>query len=80
MTAQPEEMIIFPLQVQHYSFIISVLQDGLKSKGVAERAKSLREHVVKIVNFWKKLPKSKQPKCDSYNIVKDAVDDPLTVA
>ena len=35
--------------------------------------------VVKIVNFWKKLPKSKQPKCDSYNIVRDAVDDLLTV-
>ena len=35
--------------------------------------------MVKIVNFWKKLPKSKQAKCDSYNIVKDAVDDPLTV-
>ena len=36
--------------------------------------------MVKIVNFWKKLPKSKQPKCDSYNLVKDAVNDPLTVA
>ena len=35
--------------------------------------------MVKIVNFWEKLPKLKQPKCDSYNIVKDAVDDPLTV-
>ena len=52
----------------------------VESKGVAERAKSLRKHVVKIVNFWKKLPKSKQPKCDNYNIVEDAVDDPLTVA
>ena len=36
--------------------------------------------MVKIVNFWEKLPKSKQPECDSYNIVKDAVDDTLTVA
>ena len=36
--------------------------------------------MVKIVNFWKKLPKLKQPKCDSDNIIKDAVDDPLTVA
>ena len=36
--------------------------------------------MVKIVNFSKKLPKSKQPKCDSYDIVKDAADDPLTVA
>ena len=52
----------------------------IESTGVAERAKPLWEHVVKIVNFWKKLPKSKEPKCDSYNIVKDAVDDPLTVA
>ena len=52
----------------------------VESKGVAERAKSLWEHVVKIVNFSKKLPKSKQPKCDSYDIVKDAADDPLTVA
>ena len=52
----------------------------VKSKRAAERAKSLWEHVVKIVNFWKKPQKSKQPKCDSYNVVKDAVDDPLTVA
>ena len=29
---QSEEMIIFPLQVQHHSLIISVLQDGLKVK------------------------------------------------
>ena len=29
----------------------------VKSKGIAERAKSLWEHVFKIVNFWKKLPK-----------------------
>ena len=48
----------------------------VESRGVAERAKSLWEHVVKIVNFWKKLTKSKQP--NSYNIVKDAVNDPLT--
>ena len=52
----------------------------IESKGVAERAKSLWEHVVKIVIFWKKLPNLKQPKRGSYNIVKDAVDDPLTVA
>ena len=51
-----------------------------ESKGVAERAKSLWEHVAKIVNFWKKLPKSKQPKCDSYNIVKGAVNDSFSVA
>ena len=35
--------------------------------------------MVKIVNFWKKLPELKQSKCDSYNIVKDVVDDPLIV-
>ena len=33
--------------------------------------------MVKTVNLWKKLPKSKQPKCDSYHIVKDAADDQL---
>ena len=53
----------------HFCAIIWV-----ESKGVAERAKSLWEHVVKIVKFWKK-----QSECDSYN-VKDAVDDSLTVA
>ena len=36
--------------------------------------------MVTIVNFWKKLRKSKQSKCDSCNIVKDAIDDSLTVA
>ena len=36
--------------------------------------------MVTIVHFWKKLRKSKQSKCDSCNIVKDAIDDPLTVA
>ena len=39
----------------------------VENKGAVERARSLWEHVVKIVHFWKKLPKSKQPKCDSYN-------------
>ena len=36
MTAQPKEMIIFPLQVEHHSLIISVLQDGLKVKGLGK--------------------------------------------
>ena len=34
MVAQPEEMIIFLLQAQLHSLIISVLQDGLKIKGL----------------------------------------------
>ena len=59
-----------------YHFCATIWVD---SKGVAERAKSLWRHVIKIVNFWKKLPKSKQPKCGSCNIVKDDVDDTLTV-
>ena len=31
----------------------------VESKGVVERAKSLWEHVVKIVNFWKNLQRLK---------------------
>ena len=34
MTAQPEEIVIFPLQVQHHSLIISVIQDRVKVKGL----------------------------------------------
>ena len=68
MTAQPKEMIIFSLQVQHHFCATS----WVESKGVVERAKSLWEHMAKIVNFWKKLPKLKQTKFDSYDILKDA--------
>ena len=36
--------------------------------------------ITNIVKFWQKLSKSKQPKCKSYKIVCDTVDDQLTCA
>ena len=47
---------------------------------VAQRAIHIWDHVGKIVKYWSKLPKSKQPSAKCYSTIKDAVDDKLTVA
>ena len=73
MTGQPDYISITGLTLFPHHFCAT---RWVESKGVAERTKSLWEHVFKILNFWKKIPKSKQPKCDSFNIVKDTFDDP----
>ena len=66
MTVQPEVIIIFLLHTGSTSFLYHFSATRwVKSKDFAEKTKSFWEHVVKIVNFWKKLPKSKQPICDS---------------
>ena len=36
------------------------------------------QHISKVVAFWLKLPKSKQPKCISFESVKEAIEDELT--
>ena len=52
----------------------------LEDKKVSERLLEIWLHNSKVVAFWLKLPKSKQPKCKSFESVKEAVEDELTTA
>ena len=52
----------------------------IEDEPVAQRAIQIWDHVGKIVKYWSKLPKSKQPSAKCYSTIKDAVDDKLTVA
>ena len=47
---------------------------------VADRLLSIWDNVVKVIRFWVKKPKSKQPKCKSYINVQKACNDLFTVA
>ena len=40
----------------------------------------IRSNIVKMISFWEKRPRSMQPKCQSYENVKFAVNDNLTSA
>jgi len=50
-----------------------------ESKPAAERAITIWPNIEKMVSFWEKQPTSKRPKSKSYDNVKKAVNDPLTV-
>ena len=50
----------------------------VEDKKVAERLLEIWSHFSKVVAFWLKLPRSKQPKCKSFESVKEAVQDELT--
>ena len=50
----------------------------VEDKKVAERLLEIWPHFSKVVAFWLKLPKSKQPICRNYESVKEAVEDELT--
>ena len=52
----------------------------VESKSVADRAVLVWPNIRKLVLFWEKLPKSKQPKCKSFLFLQNAVHDPLTIA
>ena len=52
----------------------------VEDRKVADRLIDIWDNITKIVNWWKKLPKSKQPTCKSFSNVQAAVNDPLTVA
>ena len=47
---------------------------------VADRLLSIWDNVVKVIRFWEKKPKSKQPKCKLYINVQKACNDIFTVA
>ena len=47
----------------------------VEDKKVAERLQEIMSHISKVVIFWLKLPKLKQPKCKSFESVKEAVED-----
>ena len=51
----------------------------VESKPVADRAVEIWPEIRKLMAFWEKLPKSKQPKCKSFLKVQKAVHDPTTV-
>ena len=42
----------------------------IEYKPVADRLLEIQLHVVKVVNYWVSLPKSKQTKCNSFKVVK----------
>ena len=50
----------------------------VEDKKVAERLLEIWSHISKVVAFWLKLPRSKQPKCKSFESVKEAIQDELT--
>ena len=50
-----------------------------EDKPVSDRLLKIWPNIVKLVNFWLTLPKSKQPKSKSFEAVKSAVEDNLTI-
>ena len=50
----------------------------VEDKKVAERLLEIWSLIPKVVAFWLKLLKSKQPKCKSFGSVREAVEDELT--
>ena len=57
----------------------SVPQDGRRQKGCWTTTGNMATHL-KVAAFWLKRPKSKQPKCRSFESIKEAVEDELTTA
>ena len=51
----------------------------VEDKPAADCLIELWSCIVQIVEFWKKLPKSKHPACKSYPLVVEGVQDPLPV-
>ena len=60
------------------SFFIS--SRWVEDKKVSDRIIKIWSSIVKIVNHWSSLPPSKQPKCKSYEVSKNALKDPSVVA
>ena len=52
----------------------------IEDKPVAERLIEIWPNIVKVVESWEKMTKSKRPSCKSYLSVVEAVKDPLMVA
>ena len=47
---------------------------------VSDRIIKIWPSVIKIVNHWSSFPPSKEPKCKSYKVLKNALKDPFVVA
>ena len=47
----------------------------IENKPLADRPLEIWPHMVKVVNYWASLPESKNLKCNSFEVVKKAVDD-----
>ena len=52
----------------------------VENKLVTDRMVEVWPHLIKIVNFWDSLQKSKQPSCKSYENIRDGVRYPLMIA
>ena len=52
----------------------------VENKLVAECMIEVWSNLIKFINFWTSLPKSKQPTCKSYGNVCDAVQDPFMIS
>ena len=52
----------------------------IEDRKVADRLINLWKNVTKVVRFWEKLPKRKQPSCKSFLLVQSAVNDQFSVA
>ena len=51
----------------------------VENKEVADRMIEILDNLVKLLEFWERLPKSKRPKSKSYEKVKCALVDPLLI-
>ena len=52
----------------------------MEDVAVADRLIEVWPNIKQIMNFWEKLPKSKQPSNNSYNALKTAVFNELVIA
>jgi hypothetical protein len=52
----------------------------VEDKAPADRLREIWPNIIKIVKFWLTLTKKKQPSGKSFDAVKGAVEDPLTIA
>ena len=52
----------------------------VENKLVAEYMIEVWPNLIKLINFWTSVPKSKQPTCKSYENVCDAVQDPFMIS
>ena len=50
----------------------------IEDRHVADRLLEIWPEIVKVVNYWNSLPKSKQPKCKTFITLVNAVNDLLT--
>ena len=67
----------FSVSRSNIFFLLFCVTRWVKDKKVAERLLEIWPHISKVVAFWLKLPKSRQPKCKRFESVKEAAEDEL---